>query len=98
MVQEGMPYTLQETGDIGGLSPSTSRMVTLRQVPTKSSPSAVCWRWTAHIGVWLEVDEHRSRVLLAFTFVSVTIIRGGARFEVGWATHICGGCPGRRVC
>ena len=30
MVQGWMPYTLQETGDIKGLSPSTSNTVTLQ--------------------------------------------------------------------
>ena len=28
--RRGMPYTLQEIGDVVGLSPSTSRMVTLQ--------------------------------------------------------------------
>ena len=53
------------------------------RVPAKSSLSAVCWRWGAHAGDWLEVDKHRSRVLLAFTFASATTRRGGASFEVG---------------
>ena len=101
MVQEGMLHTLQETGDVEGLSPSTSKMVTLQhtwhqpRVPTKSSPSTVCWHWATHAGVWLEADDHCSWVLLAFTFMFATTIRGGACFEVGWAAHICGGCTGR---
>ena len=53
------------------------------RVPAKSSPSAVCWRWGAHAGVWLEVDKHRPQVLLAFTFASATTRRGGASFKVG---------------
>ena len=58
----------------------------MNRVPTKTLPSAVCMRWAAHAGVGLEVDDHRSWVLLAFTFVSAT-----TSFEMGWAAHIRGG-------
>ena len=49
----------------------------------------------AHAGVWLEVGEHHALVPLVFMSMSMTTIRGGAHFKVGWAAHIRGGCTGR---